>query len=172
MTWIYTHITSVNRNLTNCASLVCWRCLPFPREGLNSVFFLHRSEQKPVLRTYTYEIKWNEIFPLDVKVGQAGDPLSRKVGGKQTHSGNGSCYSLRIVDWNYFDLELCWYNYCKLLNKIIMTLYCLVSNPLRKQMFHQDYLDLCSLIFIIERFFKFWYNSKDCIGIVVFCIRD
>ena len=27
-----------------------------------------------------------------------------------------------------------------------MTLDCLVSNPLRKQMFHQDYIDLRSLI--------------------------
>ena len=39
-----------------------------------------------------------------------------------------------------------------------MTLECLVSNPLRKQMFHQDYIDLRSLIIIsvIERFFKFY----------------
>ena len=42
-----------------------------------------------------------------------------------------------------------------------MTLDCLVSNPLRKQMFHQDCIDLSSpiIIFIIERFFKFRYNS-------------
>ena len=31
-----------------------------------------------------------------------------------------------------------------MLNKIIMTLECLVSNPLRKQMLHQDYFDLRS----------------------------
>ena len=34
-----------------------------------------------------------------------------------------------------------------------MTLDCLVSNPLRKQMFHQDHIDLRSLIiiYVIER---------------------
>ena len=42
----------------------------------------------------------------------------------------------------YFDLELCWHNYCTMLNKIRMKLECLVSNPLRKQMFHQVYLQL------------------------------
>ena len=31
-----------------------------------------------------------------------------------------------------------------------MTLECLVSNPLRKQVFHQDYIDLRSLIIINE----------------------
>ena len=41
-----------------------------------------------------------------------------------------------------------------MLNTIIMTLDCLVSNPLRKQIFHQDYIVLRSLIiiYIIERF--------------------
>ena len=52
----------------------------------------------------------------------------------------------------YFDSELCWYNYyyCAMLNKIIMTIECLVSNLLRKQMFHQDYNDLRSLIIIYK----------------------
>ena len=42
-------------------------------------------------------------------------------------------------------------------NKIIMTLECLVSNPVRKEMFHQDYINLRSLIIIYayERFFQF-----------------
>ena len=55
----------------------------------------------------------------------------------------------------YFDQELCWHNYCTMLNEIIMTLECLVSNPLRKQMFHQDHIHLRSLIIIyaIERTF-------------------
>ena len=39
----------------------------------------------------------------------------------------------------YFDWKLFWHNYCTMLHKILMTLECLVSNPLRKQMFHQDY---------------------------------
>ena len=39
-----------------------------------------------------------------------------------------------------------------------MRLECLVSNPLRKQMFHQDYIDLRSLIitYVYESFFKSW----------------
>ena len=40
----------------------------------------------------------------------------------------------------YFDLELCWHNYCTIIKKIIMMLDCLVSSPLRKQMFLQDHL--------------------------------
>ena len=55
-----------------------------------------------------------------------------------------------------------------MLNKIIMTLDCLESNPLRKQMFHQDYIDLRSLIFIfiIERFFKLRYNSSSSLIVI------
>jgi len=39
--------------------------------------------------------------------------------------------------------------------EIIMTLECLVWNPLRKQMFHQDYIDLRNLIiiYVYEIFF-------------------
>ena len=56
----------------------------------------------------------------------------------------------------YFDRKLCWHNYRTMLNKIIMTLECLVLNPLRKQMFQQDCIDLRRLIIIYgyERFFK------------------
>ena len=40
-----------------------------------------------------------------------------------------------------------------------MTLECLVSNPLRKQVFHQDYIDLRSLIIINEEaLYQNWKN--------------
>ena len=32
----------------------------------------------------------------------------------------------------YIDSELCWNNYCSMLNTILMTLDCLVSNPFPK----------------------------------------
>ena len=70
----------------------------------------------------------------------------------------------------YFGWELCWYNYFTMLNEIMMTLERLASNPSRKQMFHQDYIDLRSLIiiFIIERFFKFWHNSSSSLILGMF----
>ena len=37
---------------------------------------------------------------------------------------------------NYFGWKVCRYNYCIMFNKTIMTLECLASNPLRKQMFY------------------------------------
>ena len=45
-----------------------------------------------------------------------------------------------------------------------MALDCLVSKPLRKQMFHQDYFDLRSLIIIKdeEALYMYVYNVYDC----------
>ena len=67
-----------------------------------------------------------------------------------------------IYIYCYFDSELCWHNYCAMLNESIMTLECSATNPLRKQMFHQVCIDLRSLIivYVSERYFKFWYNAS------------
>ena len=55
----------------------------------------------------------------------------------------------------YFGI-LCRHNYCTMLNIIIMALECSVSNPFRKQLFHQDHIDLRNLIIYIHKiFFKF-----------------
>ena len=60
----------------------------------------------------------------------------------------------------YFGWELCWHNHFTMLNKIIMPLECLVSNPLRKQMFHQDCIDLRSLIIQMKKnYIKTWKIS-------------
>ena len=70
-----------------------------------------------------------------------------------------------------FYWEICWYNYCTMLSQIIMMLECLVSNPLRKHKFHQDYIDFRSLIIIYvhERFFKFWCNVFSSLIVDMFC---
>ena len=59
--------------------------------------------------------------------------------------------AMLLFDWEFF-----WHNYCTIWNKIIMTFECLVSNPFRKQMFHQDCIDFRSLIiiYVIEIFCK------------------
>ena len=43
-----------------------------------------------------------------------------------------------------------------------MAVECLVSNPLGKQKFHRDYINLRShiIIYVQERFFKFSYNAS------------
>ena len=48
-------------------------------------------------------------------------------------------------------------NYAIIINEIIMTLECLALNPLRKEKFHQDNIDLRSpiIIYVHERFLKF-----------------
>ena len=55
---------------------------------------------------------------------------------------------------------------CTMLNTIVMTLDCLVSNPLRKQMFHQDCIDLRSLIILLYSFYlnAFVAHSKQWAG--------
>ena len=50
-----------------------------------------------------------------------------------------------------------------------MTLDCLVSNPLRKQMFHQDYIDLSSLTIKDEE--ELYQNLKNLSIIYIYIGR-
>ena len=65
-----------------------------------------------------------------------------------------------VILWYYFDSELCWHNYCAMLNKIIMTLERLVSNPLRKQMFHQDIMYSIGYRNIVHEYNNLCINIK------------